>query len=101
MQGLGVERAASTRAGNQDDEMAGEETDESDIMQRRVISLTQTNQIGVNPVPTNIYNATPKSFPCKFFHGVKGCHWGASCTFIHDEEWRGRRIPATEMQNVI
>jgi len=26
----------------------------------------------------------PKTYPCKFYHGAKGCQWGDQCTFIHE-----------------
>jgi hypothetical protein len=43
----------------------------------------------------------PKTYPCKFFHGYKGCIWGETCSFIHEESYKGMRIPYIEMESVI
>jgi len=35
-----------------------------------------------NPRPLSFRG--PKTYPCKYFHGAKGCNFGDGCTFIHE-----------------
>jgi|LauGreDrversion4_2_1035121.scaffolds.fasta_scaffold323086_2 hypothetical protein len=53
------------------------------------------------PNPRRFQNRGPKSYPCKYFHGIRGCSSGDSCEFIHEEKYKGIRIPYPEMERVI
>jgi Zinc finger C-x8-C-x5-C-x3-H type (and similar) len=51
--------------------------------------------------PRRFQNRGPKTYPCKYFHGIRGCSLGESCQFIHEEMYKGIRIPYQDMERVI
>ena len=64
--------------------------------------LNQAQQQLLNSGPrSGLQFRGPKTYPCKYFHGVKGCHYGDACTFIHEPKYKGLRIPQSEMYAII
>ncbi|TNV80413.1 hypothetical protein FGO68_gene6683 [Halteria grandinella] len=51
--------------------------------------------------PRRFKHNGPKSYPCKYYHGPRGCGGGDNCQFIHEEQYKGMRIPYSEMDRVI
>eukprot|EP00347_Sterkiella_histriomuscorum_P019796 403340264 len=58
-------------------------------------------QFQMNQNPRKFQNKGPKSYPCKYFHGYRGCNMGENCVFIHEPAFQGQRIPYNEMERVI